>query len=114
LVAAIAFANGCGSGDSGAGGDAAGGGGGDASAEGGSDATEGDAADGAASCPSHQPRDGDACTGSASCGYGHSVCCGIDYTAFTCECQQGMFMCALTVECNIVCPDGGPGDSGSD
>jgi hypothetical protein len=75
------------------------------------DASE-DAADGANSCPVHQPRDGDACTGTASCQYGHTVCCGIDYSLFTCKCQQGSFSCAMTVECNVVCSDGGaPADA---
>jgi hypothetical protein len=80
-------------------------------AEGAADATEDgateDAADGSASCPSKQPRDGDACTGSASCQYGHTVCCGMSYSQFTCTCQQGSFSCAMTVECNIVCSEGG-------
>jgi hypothetical protein len=75
-------------------------------AEGAADAPATD--DGPGACPANQPRDGDACNGSASCQYGHSVCCGIDHSAFTCKCQFGTFQCAQTVECNIVCPEASP------
>jgi hypothetical protein len=96
--------------------DGSSGGGPDATAEDASDAAEdvaaADATDGSASCPQKQPRDGDPCTGSASCQYGHTVCCGMNYSQFTCVCQQGSYSCAMTVECNIVCSDGGPTDAG--
>ena len=57
-------------------------------------------------CPSQQPSDGTACTGSIVCQYGHSTCCGMSFSAMTCRCQPGGFSCAVTTECNFVCPDG--------
>jgi hypothetical protein len=94
------------------------GGGSDATTEGASsdaaeDVASSDAADdGSASCPGKQPRDGDPCSGSGRCQYGHTVCCGITYSQFTCVCQQGSYFCAMTVECNFVCSDGGDAGGG--
>jgi hypothetical protein len=63
--------------------------------------------DAAGSCPPTQPADSAPCSGTASCQYGHSTCCGVQYSAVTCKCQVGGFACAMTVECNFVCPDSG-------
>lgn len=76
----------------------------------GADATQGvsdAAADGPGSCPATQPNDRSPCGGGASCTYGHTMCCGVSYSAFTCKCQAGGFSCAMTVECNFVCQDAG-------
>jgi hypothetical protein len=59
-------------------------------------------------CPADQPSDGTACTGSLKCEYGQSTCCGVTSSFTTCQCQPGGFSCAMTVECNFVCPDAGP------
>jgi hypothetical protein len=63
------------------------------------------ASDASGSCPATQPQNGAACSGGATCQYGHSTCCGIAYSAFTCTCQSNGYSCAQTVECNFVCPD---------
>jgi hypothetical protein len=76
---------------------------------GGGDAAAGD---GGGACPSQRPMDGTSCTGSPSCSYGHSTCCGMEYSAYTCKCEFGSFSCAQTVECNIIC-DAGPSDAES-
>jgi hypothetical protein len=62
-----------------------------------------------ATCPTKEPQDGDVCTGTVRCGYGKATCCGVTSTARTCTCQQGHFSCAMTVECNFVCPDASSG-----
>jgi hypothetical protein len=63
--------------------------------------------DGGSSCPALQPGDNSACTEVTSCYYGHATCCGIESSAFTCQCEHGAFQCAQTVECNFSCPDAG-------
>jgi hypothetical protein len=67
--------------------------------------------DGSNSCPADQPMDGTPCSGSTACGYGHSTCCGIDYSFMTCKCQKGGYSCSMTVECNFVCPDASSADA---
>ncbi len=66
--------------------------------------------DGEGACPSDQPTERASCSSSASCKYGSSTCCGVAYSAVTCTCQTGGFSCAMTVECNFVCPDAEPVD----
>jgi len=60
-------------------------------------------------CPAQVPVSGDSCQGELICAYGQSTCCGITSPAWTCTCRSGSFLCAQTVECNIICasPDGG-------
>jgi hypothetical protein len=64
--------------------------------------------DGGTSCPDMKPVDGAACSQAITCEYGHSSCCGTDYSFSTCSCQNGQFQCTQTVACNIHCP----GDAG--
>jgi hypothetical protein len=64
---------------------------------------------GSGTCPAQRPFDGTSCT--TTCTYGHTTCCGMTYSQFTCTCQAGGFSCAQTVECNIVCQDASPTDA---
>jgi hypothetical protein len=34
----------------------------------------------------------------------------VNHSAMTCMCQPAGFSCAVTVECNFVCPDAGGGN----
>jgi hypothetical protein len=68
-------------------------------------AVDGVGDDAATGCPTQQPSDRASCSGSATCTYGHSTCCGVNYSAFTCKCQMNAYLCAQTVECNFGCPD---------
>jgi hypothetical protein len=68
---------------------------------------DGTAQEASAGCPAQQPGFSVSCSGSITCKYGQSTCCGITSSAFTCQCQQGSFSCAQTVECNFVCPEAG-------
>jgi len=95
LVAIVVIAAACSS-DTGSGGPSDGGAN-DASADGGS-------------CPNQRPSDGAPCSGSTRCEYGHTTCCGLEYSLFTCRCQAGSFSCFMTVECNFICPDAAAGD----
>jgi hypothetical protein len=60
-------------------------------------------------CPADEPGFGATCEGTLSCQYGHSSCCGFQTSYQTCVCRNGFFDCYQTVECNVVCPDAGPG-----
>jgi hypothetical protein len=63
------------------------------------------------SCPADLPGNSTACTAPLTCDYGHSTCCGVDYSQFRCKCQTGTFACSQTVECNMICPEAGPQDA---